>query len=297
MCSGEFLEESLNSIRKELEMCDQNASILTTHSTAGGTGSGLGTRMTEAIADEFPTSTRVNIAIAPYHFGEVVVQHYNSVLCLSKISASSDAVILFENEVCKQLCHDMWRLDSPSIDDINKTIVANIIPSLLPKYSYEMDSRGLSYRKSSLSGDVLHLCSHPYYRFLDIKSTPQTSVESVDFTYDSWHSITNTLGRMMEQGKASERQLKASYRASDQQNKNKNIGSILTLRGPDAFDNEIKPDQFGQSGQSSSASNSRFSDLLRDPVKVYHSPHATNGYVNISFVGYVVCLEGYLSVP
>lgn len=35
----------------------------------------------------------------PYHFGEVVVQHYNSVLCLSKIAMASDAVLLFENEV------------------------------------------------------------------------------------------------------------------------------------------------------------------------------------------------------
>jgi hypothetical protein len=35
----------------------------------------------------------------PYHFGEVVVQHYNSVLCLSKVAQASQSILLFENEV------------------------------------------------------------------------------------------------------------------------------------------------------------------------------------------------------
>jgi hypothetical protein len=34
-----------------------------------------------------------------YHFGEVVVQHYNSVLCLSKVTQASQSILLFVNEV------------------------------------------------------------------------------------------------------------------------------------------------------------------------------------------------------
>ena len=94
MASGEFLETSMNLIRRELEYCDYTQSLVFMHSVAGGTGSGLGTKISESCADEFPQSTRINIAIAPYHFGEVVVQHYNAVLCLSKISASSNAVLV-----------------------------------------------------------------------------------------------------------------------------------------------------------------------------------------------------------
>jgi hypothetical protein len=40
----------------------------------------------------------------PYHFGEVIVQHYNSLLCLSKVSQASDGVMLFDNEVCMKAC-------------------------------------------------------------------------------------------------------------------------------------------------------------------------------------------------
>ena len=49
----------------------------------------------------------LNVAVMPYHFGEVVVQHYNSVLCLSKIAAASDAIMLFENEVRLIVCRLM----------------------------------------------------------------------------------------------------------------------------------------------------------------------------------------------
>jgi hypothetical protein len=45
----------------------------------------------------------LNVAVMPYHFGEVVVQHYNSVLCLAKVAAASDSIMLFENEVYSRM--------------------------------------------------------------------------------------------------------------------------------------------------------------------------------------------------
>lgn len=94
MASGEFLETSLEMIARQMELCDYGGALVFAHSVAGGTGSGLGTRISEACQDHFPASTRMNIAIAPYHFGEVVVQNYNALLCLSKISAASHAVLV-----------------------------------------------------------------------------------------------------------------------------------------------------------------------------------------------------------
>jgi len=94
MASGEFLQTSIDLVTRELEHCDCGQSLVVIHSIAGGTGSGLGTRITEACEDEFKSATRLNVAIAPYHFGEVVVQHYNTVLSLAKISASSNGVLV-----------------------------------------------------------------------------------------------------------------------------------------------------------------------------------------------------------
>lgn len=52
MCSGELLNLSLNSIRYELEDIDMTPTIVIIHSVGGGTGSGLGTKITEEINDE-----------------------------------------------------------------------------------------------------------------------------------------------------------------------------------------------------------------------------------------------------
>jgi tubulin delta len=105
MASGEFLNISMDLIRRELEFCDHSKTIVLMHSVAGGTGSGLGTKVTECCEDEFNNATRLNIAVAPYHFGEVAVQHYNAILCLAKISAASHGVLVRTLHVACSICH------------------------------------------------------------------------------------------------------------------------------------------------------------------------------------------------
>lgn len=264
MCTGEFLEASMECIRRELEACNRPPSLIITHSVAGGTGSGTGTRITESVADEFSDVTRINIAVTPYHFGEVVVQHLNTVLCLAKISAASHGVLTFENEVAKQLCIEMKGIERPSMHDINAVIAANILPILLPKYLHNSntnsasgDSRSHPGIHSTISDDVGDLCSHPGYRFLSVKNVPQTSRRSVAFTYDSWSSLVDTLQRMDHAGSSSEkgagsaqvglasRRLSADGNFSQSSPSAKGISevsaagcrslkSVMTMRGPDA---------------------------------------------------------------
>ena len=133
LCTGEFRDSSVNSIRIELEEADVSPTLLVIHSIGGGTGSGLGTKMSEEIYDEFPDVSKMNLAVMPYHFGEVVVQHYNSVLCMSKVASVTDAVLLFENEIAHELCVNMRGIARPTLYDINRAITAEIIPALIPK--------------------------------------------------------------------------------------------------------------------------------------------------------------------
>jgi hypothetical protein len=48
---------------------------------------------------KFPGCSKINLAVTPTHNSEVIMQHYNSVMCLSKIQRASDGVLLFDNEV------------------------------------------------------------------------------------------------------------------------------------------------------------------------------------------------------
>lgn len=287
MYSGDFKESAMDAVRREIEKCDYVQTLVVSHSVAGGTGSGLGTHVTEDIADEFSDATLFNIAVTPYHFGEVVVQHYNSVLCLSKLATSSDGVLIFENEVAQDLCKRMKGIDRPTLNDINKLIAANITPMFLPKYHTDNinGTRTCLLTKSYFNDDIVHLCSHPGYKFLDVKNTPQTSQDSVDFTYDSWLSIMNTLTKMQVKGSACERGLGSINTENLSKNSiqmSKSIGSVLTLRGPDAASAALQCTHTTNTLQSSQQLQLRipFSDAIinDNQARFCYSSHITNKY-------------------
>ena len=209
MASGEFLEMSMDCIRRQLEQCDDHTTLVFLHSLAGGTGSGLGTHITEAAADIFADCFRSNIVIAPHHFGEVVVQHYNALLCLSKIHNASNGILLFENELAQALCREMHGIERPLLQDLNHAISSNLLPLFIPKRLADCHST----RYSHLSDDLTFLCSHPGYRFYNIKLTPQTSKKSIDYTYDSWSALLKTIQRMQMSGAPSERHIRSDLKS------------------------------------------------------------------------------------
>ena len=59
--------------------------FLVCQSLAGGTGSGVGAFLSEALADEFPKARRINAAVWPFTQGEVIVQNYNTMLTLAHL--------------------------------------------------------------------------------------------------------------------------------------------------------------------------------------------------------------------
>ena len=312
ICRGEFLESSLEGIRRELEMCSGPPNLIITHSVAGGTGSGCGTRITEATSDEFPDVSRMNIAVTPYHFGEVVVQHFNTVLCLSKLSSASHGVLTFENEVAKQLCIEMKGIERPTLHDINDIIAANIVPALLPKRLFNDEHNSYTSYSSTIADDIGELCSHPGYRFLTVKNVPQTSKRSVTFTYDSWSSLVDTLQRMNLKGSSSERGTGSSSAAfnrhktplsnqtfhtnsdqipcsrTDSSPGFRSLKSVLTLRGPDALSglHALKETSIAASNAYVPYSK-RASNNIQAPVTtmfddtrcvIHHSNHTVNKY-------------------
>jgi hypothetical protein len=95
----------------------------------------------------------------------------------------------------------MRRIDRPTLDDINDTITSNLVPALLRK---EESSDFSTPRYSSLIKDITYLSSHPGYKFLDIKSSPQTAAASVEYTFDSWKALIKNIEGMQYVGTPSE---------------------------------------------------------------------------------------------
>lgn len=58
-------------VRREVERCDRLSGLMVIMSVAGGTGSGVGTYVTQCLRDTYPKSFIVNHLTWPYGTGEV----------------------------------------------------------------------------------------------------------------------------------------------------------------------------------------------------------------------------------
>ena len=74
----------MNKLDNLIEKIDYFGGILSIQSMAGGTGSGLGTYISEQVKEAYPKKPLINIAIWPYSTGEIIVQNYNTALSLSR---------------------------------------------------------------------------------------------------------------------------------------------------------------------------------------------------------------------
>lgn len=65
------------------------------HSIAGGTGSGLGSFLLERLGDRFPKKLVQTYSVFPNQqdHSDVVVQPYNSVLTLKRLTLNADCVV------------------------------------------------------------------------------------------------------------------------------------------------------------------------------------------------------------
>lgn len=66
------------------------------HSIAGGTGSGLGSFLLEAMNDRYPKKLIQTYSVFPNNneTSDVVVQPYNSVLSLKRLTENADSVVI-----------------------------------------------------------------------------------------------------------------------------------------------------------------------------------------------------------
>ncbi|KAF8281775.1 tubulin delta chain [Trypanosoma cruzi] len=91
-------EEILDSLRRESESSGTVGTFHVVHSIAGGTGSGVGCLVAEAIREEFPCALLLHSVVWPFSTGEVVTQWYNCVMAMSALRDTADAVFMAHND-------------------------------------------------------------------------------------------------------------------------------------------------------------------------------------------------------
>ncbi|XP_064585287.1 tubulin delta chain isoform X2 [Zonotrichia leucophrys gambelii] len=187
-------EAIMELVQREAERCDRLGGFLTIMSMAGGTGSGLGAFVTQCLRDAFPTSFILNHVIWPYGTGEVIVQNYNSVLTLSHLYHSSDALLVHENDVIHKICAQLLNIKQISFRDVNQVIAHQLGSVFQPAHAA---GGGSGYSRNPL-GDLLEsLVPHPEFRMLGLRNIPQMAESSLPYSTFSWPGLLRHLRQML----------------------------------------------------------------------------------------------------
>ncbi|XP_068174302.1 tubulin delta chain [Antennarius striatus] len=232
-------------VRQEVERCDRLAGLMAMMSVAGGTGSGVGTYVTQCLRDIYPKSFILNHLTWPYGTGEVIVQNYNSVLTLAHLYQLSDAIVVHENDTVHRICSKLLNIKHISFRDVNRVIahqLGSVLQPALTAYS------GGTHSRNPLGDLVSALACHPEYKLLSICTIPQMSSASMDYSTFSWPGLLKHLRQMLISNSKMEEGIDWQVRlpsGSDRTRSltgpsfNTSLANLLILRGKDVFSADI----------------------------------------------------------
>lgn len=168
---GERLyEEIFDIIDREADGSDSLEGFVLCHSIAGGTGSGMGSFILEKLTDRFPKKLIETYSVFPNQdeISDVVVQPYNSLLTLKRLTQSADCVVVLDNTALNRIATDRLHIQNPSFTQIN-TLVSTIMSVSTTTLRYP------SYMNNDLVGLIAPLIPTPRLHFLMTGYTPLTT--------------------------------------------------------------------------------------------------------------------------
>ncbi|EFO15952.1 BEN-1 protein [Loa loa] len=116
----DFIDDVMNNIRKEAEMCDSLMGFHLTHSLGGGTGSGLGALMIMKIREQYPNRMVTSFSVFPTpKASDVIVEPYNATLATRHLIENVDGTFCIDNTALRDISLHTLKLASPAYDDFN----------------------------------------------------------------------------------------------------------------------------------------------------------------------------------
>mmetsp|Transcript_25076 Transcript_25076/g.59583 ORF Transcript_25076/g.59583 Transcript_25076/m.59583 type:complete len:395 (-) Transcript_25076:31-1215(-) len=158
-------------IDRESDNSDSLEGFQLTHSIAGGTGSGMGSYILEQLNDHFPKKLVQTYSVFPSFKksdqSDVVVQPYNSLLTMKRLTLNADAVVVLDNAALERIAVDRLRIPNPTVDHIN-SLVATIMAASTTTLRYP------GYMNNDWLGQLASLIPTPRCHFLMAGYTPLT---------------------------------------------------------------------------------------------------------------------------
>lgn len=163
-------EEIFDIIDREADGSDSLEGFVICHSIAGGTGSGMGSYILERLNDRFPKKLIQTYSVFPNldEMSDVVVQPYNSILTLKRLTQNSDCVVVLDNTALNRIAAERLHIDAPSFEQINQ-LVSTVMSTSTTTLRYP------GYMNNDLIGLIASLIPTPRLHFLMTGYTPLTT--------------------------------------------------------------------------------------------------------------------------
>nr|POE80893.1 tubulin gamma chain [Quercus suber] len=170
---GQVEDEVFDMIDREADGSDSLEGFMLLHSIAGGTGSGLGSFLLERLNDRFPKKLIQTYSVFPDMQGGVVVQPYNSLLAMRRLTENADSVVVLDNGALARIAADTLHVQEPSLQQTNQ-LMSTVMSASTTTLRYP------GYMHNDLVGIVASLIPTPRCHFLQTSYTPFTgdNVES-----------------------------------------------------------------------------------------------------------------------
>lgn len=163
-------EEIFDIVDREADGSDSLEGFVLIHSIAGGTGSGMGSYLLENINERYPKKLIQTYSVFPMLSNEssdVVVQPYNSVLTLKRLTLNADCVVVLDNTALNRIASDRLKLTNPTFAQIN-SLVSTVMAASTTTLRYP------GYMNNDLIGMLASLIPTPRCHFLMTGYTPLT---------------------------------------------------------------------------------------------------------------------------
>lgn len=165
-------EELMEMIDREADGSDSLEGFSLCHSVAGGTGSGLGSFLLEKLNDRFPKKLIQTYSVFPNQTesSDVVVQPYNALLALKRLTLNADSVVVLDNTALNRIAVDRLHLENPTFEQVN-SLVSTVMAASTTTLRYP------GYMNNDLVGLTASLVPTPSCHFLLTGYTPLTVLD------------------------------------------------------------------------------------------------------------------------
>ena len=116
-------EAVIDRLRNQTELCDNLAGFFTFHSFGGGTGTGLGVEVLEAIKEYFGKTIVFEPVIYPSEdISANVMEPYNCLFATAYTRETASLTTMLDNQGAYDLCRSKLDISKPSYADMNRLI-------------------------------------------------------------------------------------------------------------------------------------------------------------------------------